>query len=81
MSAVEEIENFLAESRASDPSGEAVNDEIQRDHPKALTSDDAIVIDACDEIYAVIRRKELKLRERWIRLLPILWRVGDSIRK
>jgi hypothetical protein len=80
MSAADEIEGFLAESRAADPSGEAMDDEIEAIMRKLYTSSDAMIIGACDEICNVIRRKEFKVHERWIRLLPILWRVRDSFR-
>ena len=79
MSAADDIEDFLAESRAADPSGEAIDHEIEAIMRKLYTSGDAMTIDGCDEICAIIRRKELKLHERWIRLLPVLWRVRDSV--
>ncbi len=81
MSATDEIEHFLAESRAADPSGEAIDHEIEAIMRKLYTSSDATIIDACDEVCTVIRRKELKLHERWIMLLTILWRVRDAIGK
>ena len=74
MSVQSDIEAFLAELRAegaiTEPAEPLMRWLYSSDHPAAIKF--------CDAICAVIRRKELTLRERAAELRPILMKLLNS---
>jgi hypothetical protein len=45
---------------------------------KLYRSDDVATIELCDEVCAVVRNGQLTLRERWVKLIPIVVKWRDS---
>jgi len=75
MGAREEIEGFLAELAGNPATARQVEPLLQWLH----NSDDPAAIQFCDAVCAVIRRKELSVRERANELRPILIRLLDLL--
>ena len=75
MGAREEIESFLAELAGNPTTAGQVAPLLQWLH----NSDDPAAIQFCDAVCAVIRRKELSVRERANELRPILIRLLDLL--
>ena len=75
MGAREEIESFLAELAGNPTTAGQVAPLLQWLH----NSDDLAAIQFCDAVCAVIRRKELSVRERANELRPILIRLLDLL--
>ena len=75
MGAREEIEGFLTELAGNPATTGQVEPLLQWLH----NSDDPAAIQFCDAVSAVIRRKELSIRERANELRPILIRLLDLL--
>ena len=75
LGARDEIESFLAELAGNPTTAGQVAPLLQWLH----NSDDPAAIQFCDAVCAVIRRKELSVRERANELRPILIRLLDLL--
>jgi hypothetical protein len=77
LSAQDDIEAFLVEIKAT-PFGATLDDEFSERMRKLYYGDDGRTIDVCDEVCAVVRRKDLTLLQRFMKLVPIFQKTIDS---